>query len=95
MDGILLDDPLVVDGIAAILPDILKSYRSERQGRQVSGTIDSKLLTEDAFQELRSAFDQTVTNLCTSLASGTIDVHPKKTKYQTPVPTVITKHLRV
>jgi ATP-dependent helicase/nuclease subunit B len=84
MDGILLNDPLVVDGIAGDFdgPSEIVPIRKNKDGK-VSGTTEAKLLTEEAFLDLRRAFDETIKALCTSLASGTIDVHPKKTKYQT------------
>ncbi|MGI6727221.1 MAG: PD-(D/E)XK nuclease family protein [Anaerovoracaceae bacterium] len=84
LDGILMDDPDVIEGIAGdfsgfseILP-----LRKNKDGR-VSATSENKLLKEEEFQALRSAVDQTITELCTDLSSGVIAIHPKKTKYQT------------
>ena len=84
LDGIVLDDPAVIDSIAGefsghseILP-----VRKNKDG-SVSGTTDSKLLTEDEFRDLRASMDEVITQLCSLLASGVIRLQPKKTKYET------------
>ncbi|MFA5636225.1 MAG: PD-(D/E)XK nuclease family protein [Anaerovoracaceae bacterium] len=84
LDGIVLDDPAVIDSIAGefsgfseILP-----VRKSKDG-SVSGTTDSKLLTEEEFQGFRASIDQVIAELCNSLASGVIHLRPKKTKHET------------
>jgi ATP-dependent helicase/nuclease subunit B len=84
LDGIVLDDPNVIDGIAGEFSgysEILPLHKNKDGG--VSGTADSKLLNEEEFDALRTAVDQTIEELCASLASGVIDIHPKKTKHET------------
>ncbi len=84
LDGIVLDDPAVIESIAGefsgfseILP-----VRKSKDG-SVSGTTDSKLLTEEEFRDFRASMDQVITELCSALASGVIHLHPKKTKNET------------
>ncbi len=84
LDGILVDDPAVIESIAGefngfseILP-----VRKNKDG-VVTGTAESKLLTEEEFRDFQSSMDQVIKELCASLASGVIGLSPKKTKNET------------
>lgn len=84
LDGVVLDEPEVIDSIAGEFggySEILPIYKS-KDGK-VTGNSDNKLLSEEDFTTLRTAVDQTINDLCTSLATGVIDARPKKTKNET------------
>lgn len=84
LDGIVVDDPAVIDNIAGEFSgysDILPIYKNK--DGVVTGNSDQKLVSVSDFEELRWAVDQTIQALCTSLEGGVIDAHPKKTKYET------------
>ena len=84
LDGVVLDEPEVIDAIAgefAGYSEILPIYKS-KDGK-VTGNSETYLLSEEDFTTLRSTVDQTINDLCTSLATGIIDVRPKKTKNET------------
>lgn len=84
MDGVLLDDPKIikaVDGSFTGYSRILPLYKSK--DGNIKGTSDGKLLSQKEFQSFYDEVDRTITSLCDSLASGTIDIRPKKSGNET------------
>lgn len=84
LDGVILDDVKVIEGIAGEFngySDII-SVRKTKEGG-FAGTTESTLLSEAEFFELQTAVNDTVTDLCRKLVEGTVDIKPKKTKNET------------
>jgi ATP-dependent helicase/nuclease subunit B len=82
LDGVVINDPAVLESIAGDFTgysDILQVRKAKDGSYQ--GTSDSRLLDEEEFEALNSVMDRIINELCSSLASGVIDIHPKKTKY--------------
>lgn len=84
LDGILLDDPGVIESIAGefsgyseIIP-----VRKNKDG-QYAGTTEKKLLSEEDFSALCEGVKETVQTLCRDLLEGNIPAHPKKVKEET------------
>ena len=80
MNGVLVDDPQVIESIAGdfsgyseILP-----LRNGKDG--VSATGGDTLLSETEFAALTETVSQKVTELCRDLAAGKIDIEPMKTR---------------
>ncbi|NLY70442.1 MAG: hypothetical protein GX076_01965, partial [Clostridiales bacterium] len=81
LDGVVINDPAVLESIAGDFDgysDILQVRKAKDGSYQ--GTGDNRLLEEDEFEALNSVVDKIINELCSSLASGVIDIHPKKTK---------------
>ena len=80
MNGVLVDDPQVIESIAGdfsgyseILP-----LRNGKDG--ISATSGDTLLSETEFAALTETVSQKVTELCRDLAAGKIDIEPMKTR---------------
>ncbi|HWQ80374.1 MAG TPA: PD-(D/E)XK nuclease family protein [Anaerovoracaceae bacterium] len=81
LDGVVLDDGLVIESIAGEFSgysDILP-VRKTKEGLY-AGTTEKKLLKEEDFSELLEAVDRKVKELCGELAEGSIEIKPKKVK---------------
>lgn len=81
MDGILLDDPAVIDsmdggfdGHSAIIP-----VQKKKDGT-ISGSSEHKLLKEEEFAEFRQQVDETIQQLCQELAGGSAAIEPRRSK---------------
>lgn len=84
LDGIVLNNPSIIESIAGEFSgysDILP-VRRNKDG-EYAGTTDKKLLNEEDFNELQSAVDNRIEELCNNLLGGTIDIKPKKVKQET------------
>lgn len=84
LDGIMVDDGKVIDGIAGEFDgysDILP-LRNSREG--IKATSDGFLLTEEEFQQLQADVDRQIEKLCGQLAEGRIEIRPKKTDRESP-----------
>ncbi|MDF2656804.1 MAG: hypothetical protein K0R19_3278 [Bacillota bacterium] len=84
LDGVVLDDRNIIESIAGefsgyseILP-----IKKTKEGAY-TGTTERKLLKEEEFEELLSAVNHKVEELCSNLSSGSIDIRPKKVKDET------------
>ena len=84
LDGVVLDDRNIIESIAGefsgyseILP-----IKKTKEGAY-AGTTERKLLKEEEFEELLSAVNSKVEELCSNLSSGSIDIKPKKVKDET------------
>ncbi|WP_027399471.1 PD-(D/E)XK nuclease family protein [Anaerovorax odorimutans] len=84
LDGIVLDNTKVIEGIAGNFngySDIIP-VRKTKEGN-FAGTSEGKLLNELEFMEFQDAVNETVNKLCGDLIDGCIDIKPKKTKTDT------------
>ena len=80
MDGVMISDPHVLYGIAGDFcgtSDIIPI--SKNKDGEISAS-PGKLLTEEEFNLLQEAVDETVQKLCESLISGSLDITPKRVK---------------
>ena len=80
LNGVIVDDPNVIRNVAGDfsgISDILP-IRISKEGA-VSGTGKDNLLSEEEFADLREKVGRKVTEVCSSLAEGGIDIHPMKT----------------
>ncbi|MGI6751935.1 MAG: PD-(D/E)XK nuclease family protein [Anaerovoracaceae bacterium] len=83
LNGILLDDPKVIEGIAGDFSDFSEILPLRRNKDGVTTeTGKGRLLSEEQFKELCDAVDQTMERLCRSLAGGMAVARPKRTKYE-------------
>ena len=80
MNGVLVDDPAVIESIAGdfsgyseILP-----LRNGKEG--IAATGSDTLLSEEEFTALSETVSEKVTELCRGLAAGKIDIQPMKTR---------------
>lgn len=83
LNGILLDEPHVIKGIAGEFSgnsEILPIRKNKDGG--ISGTGKGRLLSEEQFNKLCDEVDEIIQRLCVSLYEGRVDVHPKKIKYE-------------
>ena len=83
MDGVLLDDPAVIQSVAGEFDSYSSLLPLRKTKTGIQETRDGVLLSEEAFAELREAVKQTVNALCEELAEGRVDVHPKKSGIMT------------
>ena len=84
LDGILIDEPDVIESIAGEFTgssDIVP-VRKNKEGIVV-GTSKDKLLTNDEFAELQLAVDGKIAELCEQLAQGNTDIAPRKSGNET------------
>lgn len=84
LDGIMVDEPDVIESIAGDFSgssDIV-SIRRNKEGLVV-GTSKDKLLSPEEFSALQQSVDVKITQLCAELAEGNVDIKPKKVKEQT------------
>ncbi len=84
LDGILVNEPEVVESIAgdfAGSSDIVP-VRKNKEG-EILGTGKDKLLTPEEFEELRAAVDSKITELCGQLAQGKVDIAPGRSGNET------------
>lgn len=84
MDGVLLNEPKIieaVDGSFIGYSRILPLYKNK--DGSVKGNTEGKLLSQKEFHSFCEQVDNTIASLCDSLASGTIDIRPKKSGDET------------
>ncbi len=90
MNGLMVNDPAVIDGIAG---DFLEASDVVPLKRKKDGEIAATastgagakfLISEEEFDELRNQVMRTVNNLCADLLDGKIDIRPKMSKKVTP-----------
>ncbi len=84
LNGIMVEDPAVIRGIAGEFDgysDILP-LRNTKDG--VKATSENFLLSEEDFQKLQTQMDQQISKLCKELVSGKIAIQPKKTEKTSP-----------
>lgn len=82
MDGIMVDDPAVIAGIAGEFSGFSDIVPVRKGSKGISGTSDGKVLDPETFEQFRSEVSETIGNLCVGLVTGDVGIHPKKTKYQ-------------
>ncbi len=80
LDGVMIDDPVVIGDIAGEFEGFSEvvPIRNTKEGIKNSGS--EGLLTEEEFRHMQEAVMGKVTEACASLLKGEIDVHPMKTK---------------
>ena len=84
LDGILLDNPSIIESIAGEFTgysEIIPVRKTKEGG--FAGTTDKKLLKEEDFSELQRVVDKTIGELCNNLVNGSMDIKPKKVKQET------------
>ena len=80
LDGIMVNDPSVIEQIAG---DFEESSDVVPLKRLKDGTVKGSkdvLLSEEEFEELQKAVDGKVEDLCRELLQGRIEIKPKKSK---------------
>ena len=82
MDGLMVDDPAVIRGIAGDFSGFSEVAPLRMGSKGVSGTSEGKLLTPEDFESFREEVGGAVGRLCADLVAGETAAHPKKTKYQ-------------
>lgn len=82
MDGIMVDDPIVIEGIAGDFSGFSDIVPVRKGPKGVSGTSDGKIMDAETFDAFRAEVGNTIGKLCGRLVSGDVNIHPKKTKYQ-------------
>jgi len=80
LDGIMVDDPDVINSIAGEFSGFseIVPIKNTKEGIKSSGK--EGLLSEEDFEKLREAVADKVKEVCEKLSEGNIDVHPMKTK---------------
>ena len=84
LNGIMVEDPAVIRGIAGEFDgysDILP-LRNTKDG--IKATSENFLLSEEDFLKLQTEMDRQIEKLCGELLSGRIAIHPKKTEKTSP-----------
>ena len=84
LNGIMVEDPAVIRGIAGEFDgysDIVP-LRNTKEG--IKATSENFLLSEEDFQKLQAEMDQQIQKLCGELVSGKIAIRPKKTDKTSP-----------
>lgn len=84
LDGIMVNDREVIDGIAGDFDgysDIVP-LRVTKEG--VKATSEGVLLSEEEFAALQADVDRQIEALCARLADGEIQIQPKKTDRESP-----------
>lgn len=81
LNGVITDNPNVIRSVAGDFEGIsdVVPIRINKEG-EISGTGSDNLLTDDEFEMLREKVSEKVSDLCSKLADGSIDIHPMKTK---------------
>lgn len=83
LDGVMVDDPVVVEDIAGKFGGYseIAPVRMTKEGLKDSSTGKKEhLLSAIEFQELQEAVAEKIKEACTDLLKGKIDPHPMKTK---------------
>lgn len=81
LNGVIVDDPNVIRNVAGDFSGIsdIVPIRINKDG-VVSGTGKDNLLSDEEFAKLREVVGEKVGELCGSLADGSIEIHPMKTR---------------
>ncbi len=81
LDGLLINQVDVIENIAGDFEDAssVVPLRKNKDG-VISGTSPNKLLSKEDFMALEEDFSKVISQLSDNLASGYIDIAPKKTK---------------
>jgi ATP-dependent helicase/nuclease subunit B len=83
LDGIVVDDPLVIESIAGKFSgySTIIPVQNTKDGMKSAGKSgDTGLMTESEFRELQDCVATIVKDSCADLLKGKIDIHPMKTK---------------
>lgn len=83
LDGIVVDESSVIEGIAGEFTGYSDTIpiRKSKEGT-FSGTSENKLLSLEEFQQLQDVVSKKVAYLCQEMMEGKIAIKPKKTKSQ-------------
>ncbi|QHI72570.1 PD-(D/E)XK nuclease family protein [Aminipila terrae] len=84
LDGVLVDQPEVIESVAGEFTgssDIV-SVRRNKEG-VIVGTGKDKLLSCEEFSELQTAVDNKIAELCENLNQGSVDIAPRKAGNET------------
>ena len=90
MNGLMVNNPAVIDGIAGDFPEasdvvpLKRKKDGEIAATASTGAGAEFLISEEEFDELRNQVMRTVNNLCADLLGGKIDIRPKMSKKVTP-----------
>ena len=81
LNGVIVDDPNVIRNVAGDFSGIsdIVPIRINKDG-VVSGTGKDNLLSDEEFAKLREVVGEKVGELCGSLADGSIEIYPMKTR---------------
>ena len=80
LDGIMVDEPDVVENIAGSFEGYSEIVPIRATADGVKNTGKNGLMTEDEFAALQSAVSDRIKQACLDLTDGKIDIHPMKTK---------------
>lgn len=80
LDGIMVDDPQVIAGIAGEFGGFSEIVPIKNTSDGIKNSGSEGLLSEVEFENLRTAVSDKVREACRELAEGKIEAHPMKTK---------------
>ncbi|MGF6376298.1 ATP-dependent helicase/nuclease subunit B [Clostridiales Family XIII bacterium PM5-7] len=84
LNGIMVDDGQVIREIAGEFEGISDVVPLRNGSEGVKGTSKGFLVSEEEFSQLQADVDERVQRLCEELVAGKMDIHPMKSKDQTP-----------
>ena len=82
MDGIMVDEPAVIEGIAGEFTGFSDIVPLRKGSKGVTGSGEGRILSGQSFDAFRREVKETVDKLCRDFLSGSAEIHPKKTKNQ-------------
>lgn len=80
LDGIMVDEPDVIEDIAGSFEGYSEIVPIRATADGVKNTGQNGLMTEEEFAELQSAAAERIKQACKDLTEGNIDIHPMKTE---------------
>ncbi len=83
LDGVVLDDSSVIESIAGEFSGYSDILPLKKTKEGYAGTTERKLLKEEDFTELMEAVNRKVSELCSELSEGSVEIRPKKVKEET------------
>lgn len=78
MDGVMVDDPQVIEHIAGAFSGYSDIVPVRQTQKGFVGTGPDKLLEEEDFRNLQHTVDEKITEICSDLLNGKIEIRPKK-----------------
>ena len=80
LNGVLVDDPQVIQSIAGDFSGFSEIVPLRAGKEKITGTGKDSLMEEEEFAQLQDAVKEKAEELCRQLAEGIIDISPMKTK---------------
>ncbi len=80
LNGILVDEPQVIEDIAGEFSDYSEVVQIEATKGGIQGNSPDRLLSSEAFDALMREVEDRVLEACEGLQEGRIDIHPMRSK---------------